>query len=64
VLVEAPAAIVDQELATLPQGVELGPGVVSVRFNTSQEALEKLLALAMAIGRDFAEFERRTGSEL
>jgi hypothetical protein len=59
-LVEAPAGVMDQELATLPPGVELGPGVVSVRFHTSQEALEKLLALAMAIGRDFIEFERRT----
>lgn len=59
-LVEAPAAVVDQELGTLPHGVELGPGMVSVRFNTSQEALEKLLGLAMAIGRDFTEFERRT----
>lgn len=63
VLVEAPAAVTDQELATLPPGVELGPGIVSVRFNTSQEALEKLLGLAMAIGRDFTEFERRTASK-
>ena len=62
VLVEAPASVMDQELATLPLGVELGPGVVVVRFNTSQEALEKLLALAMAIGRDFTEFERRTSA--
>ena len=59
VLVEAPAAIVHQEFATLPEGIELEPGVVTVRFSTPQEALEKLLALAMAIGKDFEEFEQR-----
>ena len=63
VLIEAPSQITDQEFATLPQGVELGPGRLSIRFSTTQEALEKLLALAMAIGRDFGEFERRTGAE-
>ena len=62
VLIEAPSQITDQEFATLPQGVELGPGTLSIRFSTTQEALEKLLALAMAIGRDFGEFERRTGA--
>src|SRR5579872_831047 len=59
VLIEAPSQITAQEFATLPQGVELGPGMLSIRFSTTQEALEKLLALAMAIGRDFGEFERR-----
>ena len=57
-MVEAPTAIVDQELATLPAGVTLAPGVVTVQFSTAVEALEKLLALAMAIGNDVDAFER------
>lgn len=57
VLVEAPVTIASQELASLPDGVELGSGYVTVRFVSPQEALEKLLALAMAIGNDFEKFE-------
>lgn len=59
-LVAAPDAIVNQELANLPEGVELGAGCITVRFGQPEEALEKLLALAMAIGNDFNGFERRT----
>jgi hypothetical protein len=58
VLVEAPAAIVNQELANLPAGVSLRPGEITVRFTTAEEALRKLLALAMAMGNDIDGFER------
>jgi hypothetical protein len=67
--VEAPVAIVNQQWASLPAGVRLEPGRLTVEFEKPQEALEKLLALAMAISNDWAEFERRaerneeTGSE-
>jgi hypothetical protein len=57
-LVEAPAKIVNQELAQLPEGVTLGPGEITVRFGTPVEALEKLLAIAMAAGGDLDGFER------
>jgi hypothetical protein len=57
-LVEAPAAIVNQELANLPPGVTLRPGEITVRFSTPVEALEKLLAVAMAAGNDLEGFER------
>jgi len=57
-LVEAPAAIVNQEFADLPAGVTLGPGEITVRFSTAVEALEKLLAIAMAAGNDLEGFER------
>jgi hypothetical protein len=60
VLVEAPVSVMSQELANLPEGVELGGGYVTVRFTSPQEALEKLLALAMAIGNDIEAFERLT----
>jgi hypothetical protein len=60
VLVEAPVSVMSQELANLPGGVELGAGYVAVRFSSPQEALEKLLALAMAIGNEMEAFERLT----
>src|SRR4051812_29985679 len=58
--VEAPVAIVNQDWASLPTGVSLGPGRLAVEFQEPREAPEKLLALAMAISNDFEEFERRT----
>ena len=57
VLVEAPVAIVNQRWEDLPDGIELEPGRITVRFDTPQQALERLLALAMAIGSDRQRFE-------
>ena len=59
-LVEAPAQIVNTQFRDLPPGVHLEPGTLRVDFHTPQEALEKLLALAMAISNDFQLFERLT----
>ena len=56
-LVQAPAQIVRQELEKLPDGVRLEPGRITVSFQNPQQALEKLLALAMAISSDFEKFE-------
>jgi len=63
VVVEAPQAISKQEFDDLPRGVHVGPGAITVEFGSVQEGLEKLLALAMAIGNDFARFERLTQAE-
>jgi len=60
-LVEAPAAVASQDFENLPAGVHLMPGRISVDFDKPREALEKLLALAMAISNDFSRFERVTG---
>ena len=60
VLVEAPVRVVSQEFENLPPGVRLEAGRITVEFQDPREALEKLLALAMAIGNDFAGFERST----
>ncbi len=60
-VVEAPVEIVSQEFGNLPGGVRLEPGRITLDFAAPQEALEKLLALAMAISNDFARFEQITG---
>lgn len=57
-LVEAPTAILNQEFESLPAGVRLEAGRITVEFAQPQQALEKLLALAMAISNDFDLFER------
>jgi hypothetical protein len=54
---------VNQVLANLPAGVTLDPGEITVRFTTPQEALEKLLALAMAIGNEWGRFEQAVGGK-
>ena len=60
VLVEAPTAIVNQELAQLPPGVHLSPGrIVLDGFSTPDEAKQKLLALIMAMGNDPDGFDAR-----
>ena len=61
VLVEAPNTVLNQELADLPDGVSITPGTISITFSTPNQALEKLLALAMAIGNNLGEFERMAG---
>jgi hypothetical protein len=57
-LVEAPLQVVSQEFTNLPAGVRLEPGRITVDFDQPQQALEKLLALAMAISNDFDRFVR------
>jgi hypothetical protein len=58
-LVEAPVQVVAQELENLPEGVRLEPGRITVEFDEAKQALEKLLALAMAISNDFDRFEQQ-----
>jgi hypothetical protein len=61
-LVEAPVTVIGQDFENLPAGVHFAPGRITVDFEEPPEALEKLLALAMAISNDFACFERVTRS--
>jgi hypothetical protein len=58
VLVEAPTSVLNQEFGSLPEGVSVSAGMIAVAFTSPKQALERLLALAMAIGNDFSEFER------
>ena len=46
-----------QVLENLPEGVALERGRITVEFEEPRQALEKLLALAMAIGNNFDRFE-------
>jgi hypothetical protein len=62
-LVGAPAAVVNQGFEDLPAGIRLAPGRITVDFGKPPEALEKLLALAMAISNDFSYFERVTARD-
>lgn len=60
VLVEAPAAVVNQELDHLPSGVHLSPGrIVIESFSTPEEAKQKMLALIMAMANDPDGFDSR-----
>ena len=60
VLVEAAVSVVNQEFDDLPSGVHLSPGrIVIDEFQTSEGAMRKLLALAMAMGNDPLGFEAR-----
>lgn len=59
-LVEAPVSVVAQKFENLPAGVHLQAGRITVEFTEPREALEKLLALAMAVSNDFARFQRAT----
>lgn len=63
VLVEVPNAAVRRvevhDFEGLPEGVDLAPGSITVRFSTPDEALEKLLALAMAVSQNRPVFEER-----
>jgi len=63
VLVEVPNAQLRQvereDFDGLPEGVELGPGSITVRFGDPEEALRKLMALAVAISQNQQAFEQR-----
>ena len=61
VLVAAPTVLLNQQFAQMPDSVSISPGAISITFSSPSEALERLLALAMAIGNDFDEFERMAG---
>ena len=60
-LVEAPVQVMSLEMDKLPGGIEVEPGRITVEFEQPRQALEKLLALAMAIGNDYGRFERLAG---
>jgi len=63
VLVEVPITVLNQQFANLPEGVVMSSGNISITFFSAAEALQPLLALAMAIGNEYPECERSVGLE-
>lgn len=63
VLVEAPTSLLSQRFVNLPAGVSVAPGSIRISFSSPAEALQRLLALAIAIGNDFSDFERIATAE-
>jgi hypothetical protein len=49
---------VNTTLADLPPGVTIRPGRITLTQTNGKRALEKLLAVAMAIGNQFDEFDQ------
>ena len=52
-----------QRLPDLPEGVGLSPGALHIQFQSPEELLSKLFALAQAITNDYEAFEKRTSRE-
>jgi hypothetical protein len=57
------AEVLSQRLPDLPAGMRLSPGVLHIQFQSSEELLGKLFALAQAIANDYEAFEKRTSLE-
>ena len=57
------AEAMSQRWPDLPAGVGLSPGVLHIQFQSSEELLSKLFALAQAIANDYEGFEKRTAGE-
>jgi hypothetical protein len=49
-----------RRLPDLPAGVTLNSGALHIRFESPEELLSKLFALAQAIANDYEAFEKRT----
>lgn len=63
-LVAAPASVVNQDWDGLPEGIAIRPGSITITFEGTRQALERLLSLSMAIRNDELAFERlATGSK-
>lgn len=50
------------EIGSLPVGVRLERGLLTVRFGAPVELLQKLFVLSQALAQDFEAFERRCGT--
>src|ERR1035438_304812 len=49
-----------QRLPDLPAGVSLSAGALHIQFQSPEELLSQLFALAQAIANDYEAFEKRT----
>ena len=58
---KVPAETMSAKLANLPAGVSVARGRIEVRFDGAENALERLFALAQALGNDYVRFEELVG---
>ena len=58
---KVPAETMSAQLANLPEGVSVARGRIEVRFDGAEDALERLYALAQALGNDYERFEELVG---
>ena len=58
---KVPAETLSAKLANLPEGVFVARGRIEVRFDGAGNALERLFALAQALGNDYVRFEELVG---
>ena len=58
---KVPAETMSAKLVNLPEGVSVAPGRIEVRFDGAENALERLFALAQALGNDYVRFEELVG---
>jgi hypothetical protein len=63
VAIAAQPEVMSQRWPDLPAGVGLTPGALHIQFQSSEELLSKLFALAQAIANDYEGFEKRTAGE-
>jgi hypothetical protein len=54
----AAAGIQKLKLDGLPEGIDLDPGELRIRFHHLHQLLEKLFALSQALANDYETFER------
>jgi len=55
--------VLSRRLPDLPAGIGLSPGALHIQFQSSEELLSKLFALAQAIANDYEAFEKRASPE-
>ena len=55
-------AVLQTQVAGLPEGIALGPGQIDVRFTSVPDALQKLFTLAQAITNDYDRFAAMVSS--
>ena len=60
--ITVPTGVESTRIASLPPGVTLLPGTLSIDFATAEDLLAKLFALAQAISNDYAAFEAAIGA--
>lgn len=55
--IQVPSTVAATRIASLPPGVSILPGTLSIGFASAEDLLAKLFALAQAISNDYAAFE-------